>query len=178
MGQSTDAILFYGYIWDEETRWPWDVGRAYDEDDDGEDDEDDDWEGRYARTKGCLPPALPFPDREVPPTRENGWSTTPTDYTAAEQAIIDQHSAYWEMKRELAKAAPCLVDNHCSDSSPMPYVAVRVSVTNSSRGNPHEITSLAVDPSWDKDLAEFCTAMEIDIRNKKPGWWLASYWSI
>jgi hypothetical protein len=58
----------------------------------------------------------------------------------------------------------------------MPYVAVRASVTKSHRGLPTEITSLAVDPSWDAMLAEFCALMEIPTTNKHAGWWLASDW--
>lgn len=175
MTVSTNAILFYGYWWDEETRKPWNIGRNDDDDDDK--DDDDSWEARYARAKGCQPPSLPFPDRTVPATRENGWNVTPTDYSAAEQAIIDQHTAYWEAKRKLAEVSPCLVDTHCSDSYPMPYVAVRASITTSHRGDPTKISSLAVEPSWDALLVEFCTLMGIEIGTQKPGWWLVSHWS-
>ncbi len=47
MGTSTDAILFYGYCWDEESDKPWLIGL------DGEDDyPDEDWIDRYIRVKG------------------------------------------------------------------------------------------------------------------------------
>lgn len=174
MGQSTNAILFYGYCWTEETSRPWEIGR---EDEEEIDEANKDWEGRYARTKGCLPPSTPFPDRTVTPTRENGWNSTPKDHSATEQAIIDKHRAYWEAKRKLVEAAPCLVDTHCSESCPMPYVAVRASVTKSHRGHPHEITSLAVDPAWDAALAEFCASMGIKTYDLKAAWWLVSDWN-
>lgn len=176
MGTSTDAILFYGYCWDDEdVRSPWKLGS---DDDDAEDDEDEDgWETRYARTKGCPPPSTPFPERTVTPTRENGWDSTPKDYSAAEQAIIDQYSAYWDAKEKIADEAPCLVDAHCSASCPMPYVAVRASRTVSRRGHPSKITSLVVDPAWDEELTTFCAAMGIKIGKKKPAWWLVSDWS-
>lgn len=181
MGVSTDAILFYGYCWDDEdVRNPWEIGREdADDDEDDEDDatEDEDWEERYARTKGCLPPTTPFPERRVTPTHENGWDSTPKDYDAAEQAIIDQYEAYWDAKRKIVEAATCLVDRHCMASCPMAYVAVSESVTTSHRGFPHEITSLAVDPTWDAALAEFCAALGIKVDNKKPAWWLVSDWS-
>jgi len=165
MGTSTDAILFYGYCWDDETSRPWEI------------DPDDDWEGRYARTKGCLPPSTPFPARMVTPTRENGWNSTPTDYSAEEQAIIDQHTAYWAAKRKLVEEATCLIDTHCSGECPMPYVAVQASRTISNRGDMNEITSLAVDPAWDAALAEFCAAMGIKIDGQKAAWWLVSDWN-
>ena len=177
MTVSTDAILFYGYWWDEETRNPWEIGRVNDDEDDNKvDNAEDGWEERYARTKGCLAPSTPFPDRMVTPTRENGWSSTPKDYSSAEQAIIDQYRAYWEVKRKLIEVAPCLVDTHCSASCPMPYVAVRASVTSSPRGYPTEISSLTVDPTWEAILIEFCATLGIEIGGKKPGWWLVSDW--
>ena len=174
MGQSTNAILFYGFCWTEETSRPWKIGI---DDDADTDDSDDDWETRYARTRGCVAPSTPFPERMVKPTRENGWSSTPKDYSPTEQAIIDQHTAYWKEKRTIVEAAACCVSTHCSGECPMPYVAVKVSETIASRGDMEEITSLTVDPSWDAALAEFCAAMGIKIDGKKAAWWLVSDWT-
>jgi hypothetical protein len=123
-----------------------------------------------------------FPERQVTPTRQNNYSSTPTDYTAAEKAIIEQHEAYWEAKRKIVEEALCTVNTHCMSSCPMPYVAIKASVTLSNRGYPTEITSIAVDPTWDAALDEFCKALDIKIdkkkaNNKKPRWWLVSDWS-
>ena len=170
MGVSTDAILFYGYWWDEEAHTPWEIG------DDGDDDDEDSWETRYARVKGVPPPSAPFPERSVTPTRENGWSSMPKDYSAAEQAIVDQYDTYWEAKEKLVDASTCLVDTHCSASCPMPYVAVRASVTRSHRGGPSKITALTADPAWDAQLVEFCEAMGIRVDGMTPAWWLVSDW--
>jgi hypothetical protein len=91
MGQSTDAILFWGYCWEEETSKPWTIG--VDEDDGGSDEADDEgWEGRYALTKGVAPPPVPYD-------------------TEANKA---QHAAYWAAKRDACADAGCLVDTHCS----------------------------------------------------------------
>jgi hypothetical protein len=175
MGVSTDAILFYGYCWDDEDMHnPWQSPDGDDEDDDGG---DDGWEERYARAKGCLPPETPYPERTVTPTRENGWNSTPKDYSKAEQAIIDKHRAYWDAKGKIADASPCLVDRHCMASCPMAYVAVKKSVTTSNRGCPSEITSLTIDPAWNAQLAEFCETLGIKTKGKKVGWWLVSDWS-
>jgi hypothetical protein len=174
MGVSTDAILFYGYCWDEEdARNPWEIGCG----DEDEDEDEDDWEARYARAKGCLPPAQPYPERTVTPTQANGWESTPKNYSFNEKALIKQHETYWTAKDKIAKASPCLVDRHCSASCPMAYVAVKKSVTTSNRGDPSEITSLAVDPAWNGQLAEFCETLGIKTKGKKAGWWLVSDWS-
>lgn len=183
MSVSTDAILFYGYCWDEESRNPWEISLDADMDSeeadeqDDEDEDEDDWEARYARAKRCLPPSDKFPERMVTPTRENGWSSTPKDYSAAEQAIIDQHAAYWEAKHKLVEQATCLVGTHCAGECPMSYVAVKAAHTVNHRGHMTEITSLAVDPTWDAALAEFCTAMGIKTDGKKAAWWLVSDWN-
>ena|SRR5207244_5709042 len=173
MGVSTDAILFYGYCWDnEDVRNPWESSSNDDKDDD-----DDGWETRYARAKGCLPPETPFPERTITPTQENGWDSTPKNYTKAEKAIIDQHKACWDAKAKIAAKSPCLVDRHCMASCPMAYVAVKKSVTTSHRGYPNEITSLVVDPAWSVQLAEFCETLGIKTKGKKAAWWLVSDWS-
>lgn len=158
MGTSTDAILFYGYCWDEE--WygdepPW-AG---------------DWEKAYAAARGVLSPRDAFPDRVGP----DGHSR-PTDYSPEEQAIIDQYSAYWRASREVVVAAPAIVADHCSDECRMKYVAIKASVTKASRGSPEQILSLDADPAWRSQMEEFCELLQIDTSGKKIGWWMVSWW--
>lgn len=175
MGQSTNAILFYGYAWEEEESKPWNIGKEFEGE--GYDDSDEDWEERYARLRGLAPPSRPFPPREVPRTRENGFSSTPTDYTAEEQSIIDEYRAFWKAKGELVETEPCAVDSHCSGDCPMPYVAIKDSVTTAHRGSVEHITSLDVGPTWEADLRAFCERMGIDVGDQAPGWHLVSMWS-
>jgi hypothetical protein len=167
MGVSTNAILFYGYCWTKETSRPWEIGSDGDAA-----DTDDGWEERYARAKGCVPPRDKFPDRVA----ADGYST-PTDYSGAEQAIIDQHETYWGEQRKIVEAATCCIDTHCSGECPMPYVAVKVSRTIARRGYMKEITLLAVNPTWDEALAEFCASMGIKTAGLKAAWWLVSDWN-
>lgn len=174
MGQSTNAILFYGYRWTEETSKPWTIGS---EDADEDADEDTGWEERYALTQGCSPPSTPYPSREVPRTRENGYNSTPKDYSRAEQAIIDEYTAYWKAERNIIESAPCLVGTHCSGECPMPYVAISAAHTVTYRGDMNEITSLAVDPAWVHQLEVFCKALGIKTAGKKAAWWLVSDWN-
>lgn len=159
MSTSTDAILFYGYCWDDE--WS------------GEDMPEwaGDWEKAYAAARGVMAPRAALPERVGP----DGHSR-PTDYSPQEQAIIDQYSAYWKAQREVVAAAPALVDEHCSDECQMKYVAIKASVTTASRGCPEQILSLDVDPAWRPQMEEFCELMKIDVSMKKIGWWLVSWW--
>jgi hypothetical protein len=166
MTVSTDAILFYGYCWDEETRQPWSIGHEHDQDQDVEN-----WEDRYARVRGVAAPMTLFPER----TDEYG--RVPKDYTSAEQAVVDEYLAYWDRKRELTGASNCEVSTHCSKESPMPYVCVKASRLHSSRGEMTEVRSLAVDPIWDLQLSEFCEVLGIRTEGRKPAWWLVSDWA-
>jgi hypothetical protein len=53
MGQSTDAILFFGFCWTEETDSPWNIDKDYYDHDDQDNGE---WEQRFARLKGLKNP--------------------------------------------------------------------------------------------------------------------------
>lgn len=171
MGTSTNAVLFYGYAWEDEKSNPWD-----DEDMDDEERDNAGWEERYAFRMGVKPPSRPYPEREVPRTRENGWDSTPKDYTPEEQGIIDEYCAFWKKQRELAAESPVEVGSHCSCECPMPYVCIRASEVTAHRGDAIEIKSLEAKPEWDAQLKDFCKLMGIKVGNKKPRWWLVSMW--
>lgn len=108
MGQSTDALFFYGYCWDEEI------------------DMDD------------------FAPKEV--------------------------------RNLYGKEHPVLIGGHCSTSYPMPYVYIQDSHITAWRGSPQEVTSLAVDPDWQKMLDTFCAQWKINVEDMEPGWFVASVW--
>lgn len=167
MGQSTDAILFYGYCWTEETRRPWTIGR----DDEHADDDDGDWEARYAKALG-----VDEPTEEYPETRDRRGQQR-TDLTQAEQAIVAKFAAYWDKQRALIEASACEVGTHCSGDCPMPYVAIKASEIRSWRGHMNEVKSLDVGHDWNVRLTEFCETMGIDVAAMRPAWWLVSNWS-
>lgn len=101
MTVSTDAILFYGYCCDEETRQPWTIGCEDDRDHD-----DEDWEDRYARVRGVIAPSASFPERI------DEYGRAPKDYTPAEQGYCRnvwhahrQHShTYHRPRQQLCSA--------------------------------------------------------------------------
>ncbi len=172
MGQSTDAILFYGYVWHEETSRPWTIGT----DDEERENDDEDWEDRLARVSGLNPPEEPFPQRTVPPTKENGYDSTPKDLTPEERAIRDKYDAYRTAKWELSKKEVCEVSTHCSGECPMPFVCIKATKIVCSRGDSQEVTSLTIGPDWNEQLRVFCELMGIEIGDMKPGWYMVSDW--
>lgn len=153
MGQSTNAILFWGYTWpEEETSRPWEIGKDTDHDAD-EADDDSDWEGRYAALNG-----LPAPDNN--------------DYSGQDW------TDYWEEKRRLLAKSNCVVDTHCSGDCPMPYVAITASHAVAHRGYPNELSNnhMTVMPEWREQIDSFCQLMGIPIPQTEPRWFLVSDW--
>ncbi len=167
MTTSTDAILFYGYCWEEETSKPWNIGKE----DDEETETESDWEARYASAKGLVHPTEPYPDSG------SGPITNQRSYTPEDRQIVGKYQAYWDKSRVLIEASLCVVETHCSDECPMPYVAIKTSVILSSRGSMTEVKSLTVDSGWDAALADFCHTLGIDVSSMRPAWWLVSDWS-
>ncbi len=150
MGQSTDAILFYGYWWSYESSDPWNI-----DNDDG--DPDEDWEERYVGLKGLhLPKGI--------------------DYSASEWSTDDsrRYSEYLDKKRAIVAPEPCIVGTHCSERCPMPYVAIKESVITASRGYPERVRTLSFDPGWKIQLHDFCDLMGIP--QAVAGWWMVSDW--
>lgn len=172
MGQSTNAVLFYGYCWDEETSEPWNIGKDDEEEKDSTDD-DEDWETRYANLKGLKEPAEAYPERHATP-----FFSTPRNWTPEEQVIVDKYSAYWDAKTDLAESSGCEVDLHCHGDAPMPYVCIKKSQITTYRGDMTVITqdTLKVEHDWDQQLVAFCDLMGIDVKDKKPAWYMVSYW--
>lgn len=174
MTVSTDAIIFYGYAWDEETDAPWTIGADSDsnEDEDLEADSDADdqgWEERYAIRMGAKPPELPYP--------EKGYDYQGT-YTPEEQAAIDAHKAFWDERRRLVDACPCKVDSHCSNDYKMPFVCIKDSYICNSRGDMTELTQdqFEIEPHWNDELKKFCKLMGITPPAGGPKWYLVSWW--
>lgn len=157
MGTSTNAILFYGYVFDDEGSRPY------------EDDNDEDWESRYARLSGLVGPEEPYPDGV------RNSKTHEYEYTPEEQKIVDKHTAFWDKQRKLVEKCGVVVDTHCSCDCPMPFVAVTKSKIVSHRGEWSEIKSLDVGEDWNQKLKDFCQLMGIKTKGK-PKWYLVSDW--
>jgi hypothetical protein len=147
MGQSTDAILFFGFCWDKEDEYPWTV--------DGKIDPDgDDAEIRYAAAVGITQPVVEYSDDpEV-------------------QKIFHN---YWDARSKAMKKSKCHVGTHCSGECPMYYVAVTESETKAYRGSPEVIKNLDITLEWVESLTNYCRKMGIEI-DREPKWWLVSDW--
>lgn len=150
MGQSTDAILFFGFDLGEDFEAPWS----------GEDDTDtgDDWEDVYAEKKGL--------ERPVHLCELMKW--TP-----------DQKIEYgeWSSKKSaLVKDVGVAMSSHCSCECPMHYVYSKQYMAYRGYGMIIRPVMLEVDEEDILKLREFVKFMGIDVGDEEPEWHLVSDW--
>lgn len=155
MGQSTDAYLYYGYTWTEES-----------EDLDFEPSMDD-WAEKKLKADGHTDPWDNYP--------ENVDRATSDKWMRDNDAAIGRWS---DMKKELQEATGVDWNSHCSGEYPMPFLHVRGTHVTAWRGSPKAITSIEVGDGWKAKLDAFLEAEGIEPPEgeNQPGWWLASNW--
>lgn len=150
MGQSTDAIVFYGYIWDDEDALI-----------------DFDLYDAVNATMAARGISNPWDDRPE--------GVSHREWADAHQPEID---AWRTMKQAVEDEFLVDVGRHCSDPAPMPYVFVRSTEITASRGNPKPLTQITVDPAWKGQLDTFLAECEVEPPegDNQPGWWTCSWW--
>lgn len=173
MGQSTDAILAYGYVWGDEAS-------LFNE------DEGDEWVEALAVRRGIPNPwtlyrdsgaqadhnALPYVQQE--PAYESwkvsvGFDALLEDWDSARKAIKAEHP-------------DISVGFHCSCDFPMPYICIASTKQQAGRGYPvtFDPRTMALEQdniNWLGYLAMFTDALGIDLTEAQgPDWFLVSNW--
>lgn len=176
MGQSTDAILFYGYCWDDEGATL--IGQ--DEDDESE------WEEVIAVREGHTNPwdlyrssGAEAEHMKLPygPQRDAAFDEWKKSFD------FDSLTEKWyAAKAEIKDRYKVAISSHCSCEYPMPYIYVTGTKTRASRGYPKQIDPAKMDTQdypwqWDDALSTFTDDLGIDLSGAKgPGWFLVSNW--
>lgn len=163
MGVSTDAILFYGYVWEDEAE-------LFD-DNDGETE----WEEFLAVRRGIVNPWDAYPQgiERLPYAEKRAAGD---QWRADHRAELDEWRA---AKKAIEDEYGVEIDSHGSDEWSVPLIKIAGAGHTAARGNPHQLTAtdLAVDPEWDGRLRRFVDDLEIDASEAKgPGWFIASWW--
>ena len=164
MGVSTDALLVYGYVWEEEAD-------LFD-DESGERE----WTEIVARLRGIPNPWDQYPEAELAALPYAEQRARGNEWTAAHRAELD---AWRDAKKAIEAEYGIDVDYHGSDEWSVPIVKIAGAGKRAARGYPQELagTDLAVDPEWDGRLRRFVTDLAIDTSEAKgPGWFLVSWW--
>lgn len=172
MGQSTDAILFYGYCWGEEHE-------LFEEDEDS-----GEWAEIVAKRRGISNPWDFY--RSSGAERQHSdlpYAKQDEAYKTWEKEVgFDEMLDTWNEEKNKIKAEyeGISVSSHCSCSYPMPYIYIESTDLRASRGYPVEVTLDHITPptaEWDDSLARFVDDLDIDISEASgPGWFLVSMW--
>jgi hypothetical protein len=153
MGQSSDAILFFGY----------DLG---DSEDDGyvklpwmdENDTLDSWEDVWAEKKGLVRPKHLYGIKEWTPEQRK------------------EYEEYRDKREELVEDVGVGISSHCSCHYPMYYIYTKQFRASQGYGMVVRPVMLEVDGEDIRKLREFCEFLGIDVGDMKPEWHLVSDW--
>jgi hypothetical protein len=157
MGVSTDAILFHGYCWDDETTLF----------------EDGEWAEAVLKKRGVHNPWDDYPPEieRVPDYEQRRKAGE--EWTAVNRSRLDD---WYAAKKAVEEEFGVEVGGHCSGDCSMPYVAIKGAGETAHRGYPKEVPDLAVDPTWAAKLDRFLAEFGIEKPHPEPKWWLVSYW--
>jgi hypothetical protein len=159
MGVSTDAVIFFGYCWEEEQRLI---------------EGDEEWPTLILLKRGEKNPWGDYPkgldDLPFAESRAAGdkWSK-------ANRAALDA----WRAKRDaVEKEFGVEVGQHCSDSCSMPYLEIVSAGFMARRGYPEEldVSKLTEKPEWTAMLDRWLAELGIEKPQDRPRWWLVSWW--
>jgi hypothetical protein len=170
MGVSTNAILFYGYCWDDEID-------LFDPDGESDDElNDSEWVDVVARKRGHKSPWDSYPEAEcdaAPYGKER--NAIGDKWMAENRAAID---AWAHLKKSIEQELGCEINHHCSQDCMIPYIEIADSGLFARRGYPARIDAWPkAGDDWDGKLEKFCKELGIEPPpGQKPGWWLVSYW--
>lgn len=173
MGQSTNAIIFYGVTWDDE--------HILFEDRDGE---TRDWPEILAVRRGISNPWNFYRDigaeaehSSLPYEQQRG-AFAGWEAEVGFEAMLDK----WRADVKAIRAEFDVdVSSHCSCNYPIPYIYITGTETTSYRGDSKEIrpVDMAMSPltDWNDELTRFATELNIDLFDAKgPAWFLVSNW--
>jgi hypothetical protein len=172
MGQSIDAILFYGLVWDEEAElW--------------ENDRHDEWIVALAKRRGITSPWDFYRDSGAEAEHQSlrYEDQKKAYYYWKESVDFESMLKEWDLALKAIRAEhPSItVGSHCSCDYPMPFICVGETYQRAWRGTPVGVNmpqmAQANTIRWNDQLNDFIKALDIDISDAKgPGWFLVSNW--
>lgn len=156
MGQSTDAILAYGY----------DLG--------GEEE----WKLQEAGEYGELP-ELPWYSEDDEDFQGDAEAHLLKVIAGFTETWSRENEGYRERERAAKERLGVQIDTHCSGNYPMYLLAAKI--ITASRGDAKDIdlaslTSQPVSEDWDEKLRAALQALGITPNQDKAKWLLCSYW--
>lgn len=158
MGVSTDAILFFGYVWDEELEL-FEEHKGM-------------WVEALLEKRGIISPWKNFPeeDRSLPYEQRRKFGDM---WVQDNRLAIDRWN---EAKAQVEEEFDVDFDTHGSGDWHVPYIFIKQSRIVAHRGYPQEVLSLSEHRDWLEKLDAFLDIFGIEKPHTVPGWRLVSYW--
>jgi hypothetical protein len=107
---------------------------------------------------------------------ESEWA----EYDEGDEAYLEEHgqSRIDGLFEQKFKKTNLYLGSHCSDNYRLRFLAIASTHIEASRGYPQKVdpTSMIVQPEWEPLLRNCAEELGIDLGDKKPDWYLASYW--
>lgn len=151
MGTSTDGILFYGALLEDEAEFPWSESETI----------EDWWLYNVCEFK-----------HEQPIYDLDG------NYLDGVEPTNEAYELYFQELREARKKYPMPVElvTHCSGDYPMYAICFPNTEITASRGRPLsiDINDFGGTEHMAETVSKFCARFNLEI--DKPNWYLASYW--
>lgn len=163
MGVSTDAILFYGYCWDDEAV---DLGKL---DAANELECFDDWVEHVLADRGVSNPWDAYPEEELSKLPYSERQRHGDAWCEANKTAIEHRRRAEKVVRE-DMAVELL--SHGSGDYAMPYLSAWKIVAR--LGHPRVAELPAVDPVWREKLDAWLAYFEIEPPQDVPRFWLVS----
>lgn len=176
MGTSTDAELFYGYVW--QVSFEESEGTAQFEDFEG----DDAWQEKVLEERGFSNPWARYEELTVP--KEEGapeWQAR--EFTETGRMLVDQ---WYKLKRDVEDEFGVEFFTHGGPEWRCPAIAVKRTHTKAWRGTPVPIDWESMSPgeTWNAELDAWMAAagvvLDQDTKGEEwdgPGWFLVSDWT-
>lgn len=169
MGVSTDALLVYGYVWEDEA----DILGT--EDEEGPAGDELEWSEILAGQRGIRNPWADYP-AEIDALPYEEQRRQGDAWTTAHRTELD---AWRDATKAIEAEYGIVIDRHGSDEWSVPVVRIADAGHRAYRGDVHAVgqDALTVDPEWDGRLQRFVTDLSIDVSEAQgPGWFLLSWW--
>lgn len=157
MGQSTNAILFYGYAWEDE----------HELFEDGEKE----WQEVLAIKRGHINPWSTFPEALNHYSKKDESDL----WVANHRTQIDE---WYSVKNNISEEFGVEISSHCSGNCPYPYIYAVKSRVLAYRGDVKEIKPEHLEVKNYKELlAKFVAEFNFELPHLEPKWCLVSDWN-
>lgn len=160
MGMHATAVMFYGYCWDCEDK---NLANLI-----------DDWEGVLANKEGVRDPWLDCPSDEIESLAHYKARVAAYDKWRADNK--ERLEKWYEALADIRARYGCGIDGYGTDCYFVPYIFIADSEIRAQEAVAINTEKLVVNAGWNAQLLEFAKALDLELPQARPQWWLCSFY--